>query len=674
MALLPGFCPLGSALTLALDSGIPFDVREFIVDERMSALFTITLRAFSPDLAIDFDAVVGQTARFTISRGSDERTWTGICLAIELVASEENGLSTYQLIIVPVLWLLTQRTNRRIFQHLSEPEMVKRLLSEHRLDQAWRLSETYKLRQYRTQYDESDHAFVQRMLEDTGISSFFENQDGKTIFIASDAPQCAEPRAMPIPYKAEITMVTGEYVTNVKIARELKPGRVMIRDRDYRLPPDYALKASVQAKALDRETRMEQFEVIPGRFLVQSAQGGGTPVADDRGMYRSDERHADQVAQKRIEALREGATAISFETNALDLAPGVVVHVHGHAYQDLAEGMLIVAGRLSGKFDNDWTHHIEARPITQPYRPSSKTPKPRVQGIESATVVGPAGEEIHCDELGRVRVSFHWDRESSMDEQSSCWIPVSQAHAGAGHGVFHLPRIGQEVLVDFLNGDPDRPVIVGRVHTALQRVPYRLPENKTQSVWRSESSPGGGGYNEILFEDRKGAELIRMHAERDMATTVERDNFTTIERDAIATVRRDQKIRVQRDAEMLVARNATQLVQDNVRQSCRFVEYAVCRRQRCRRRGRRSKTLGRRIQRNARHGAVCITRGRDARRDLGWQNETFCGCGIDYAGSIGRDYSRRDEYRLGIEWTNYRDGNGHRRQRLGDRNGRFGRR
>ena len=295
MALLPAVCPLGSALSLALDSGIAFDVREFVVDERMSALFTITLWAFSTDPAVDFDAVVGQTARFTISRGSDERTWTGICRSIELVASEENGLSTYHLAIVPMLWLLTQRTNRRIYQHLSEPEMAKRLLSEHRIDHAWRLSETYKLRQYRTQYDESDHAFVQRMLEDTGISSFFENQNEKTIFIASDAPQRGEPRAIPIAYKAEITTATGEYVTNVKITRELKPGRVMVRDRDYRLPPDYTLKATVQAKALDLETRMEQFEVVPGRFLVQSAQGGGTPVADDRGMYRSDERHAENL-------------------------------------------------------------------------------------------------------------------------------------------------------------------------------------------------------------------------------------------------------------------------------------------------------------------------------------------------------------------------------------------
>jgi type VI secretion system secreted protein VgrG len=197
-----------------------------------------------------------------------------------------------------------------------------------------------------------------------------------------------------------------------------------------------------------------------------------------------------------------------------------------------------------------------------------QTSKPRVQGIETGTVVGPVGEEIHCDEFGRVRVSFPWDRESGMDEQSSCWIPISQAHAGARHGVFHLPRIGQEVLVDFLNGDPDRPVIVGRVHTALQQVPYRLPDNKTQSAWRSESSPGGGGYNEILFEDKKGAELIRTHAERDMATTVERDVLMTIERDAITTVRRDEKRKVERDAETIVARNATQLVQDHVRQSC----------------------------------------------------------------------------------------------------------
>ena len=155
------------------------------------------------------------------------------------------------------------------------------------------------------------------------------------------------------------------------------------------------------------------------------------------------------------------------------------------------------------------------------YHPPDKTPKPRTQGVESATVVGPPGEEIHTDEFGRVRVQFHWDREGGFDENSSCWIRVSQPWGGSGYGATSLPRVGQEVLVDFLAGDPDRPVITGRVYTNLQKTPYKLPDNKTQSGWKSNSTGGGGGYNELMFEDARGKELLRMQAERDMDTLVQ---------------------------------------------------------------------------------------------------------------------------------------------------------
>src|SRR6185369_3912641 len=150
-----------------------------------------------------------------------------------------------------------------------------------------------------------------------------------------------------------------------------------------------------------------------------------------------------------------------------------------------------------------------------PYHPAMKTPKPKTEGVESATVVGPAGQEIHCDEFGRIRVQFHWDREGQFDDNSSIWIHVNQPWGGAGYGASNLPRIGQEVLVDFLGGDPDRPVVVGRVYTALQPTPYTLPANKTQSGRKSNSTGGGGGFNEIRFEDAVGSELFSTQAERD---------------------------------------------------------------------------------------------------------------------------------------------------------------
>jgi type VI secretion system secreted protein VgrG len=174
------------------------------------------------------------------------------------------------------------------------------------------------------------------------------------------------------------------------------------------------------------------------------------------------------------------------------------------------------------------THSCEVRSADQPYYPPLRQTKPRAQGVENATVVGPAGEEIHTDEFGRVRVQFHWDREGNRDEMSSCWIHVSQPWGGAGYGGTNLPRVGQEVIVDFLGGDPDRPVITGRVYTNLQKTPYPLPENKTRSGWRSNSSPSYGGYNEIMFEDRSGSELLHTRAQRNMTTQVNNDHMTTI--------------------------------------------------------------------------------------------------------------------------------------------------
>jgi type VI secretion system secreted protein VgrG len=186
---------------------------------------------------------------------------------------------------------------------------------------------------------------------------------------------------------------------------------------------------------------------------------------------------------------------------------------------------------------------VEAVDTKQPYRPTL-APKPRIIGLETATVVGPPGEEISCDEFGRVRVHFHWDRLSKRNEASSCWMPVSQPWSGAGYGGSNLPRVGQEVLIEFLGGDPDRPIITGRVYTNLQKSPYKLPENKTQSGWKSNSTGGGGGFNELMFEDKKGSELLRMQAERDKLVTVKRNSTTTVGGNETLTVTGNRSVTV----------------------------------------------------------------------------------------------------------------------------------
>ncbi|MEP7124951.1 MAG: type VI secretion system tip protein TssI/VgrG [Byssovorax sp.] len=540
-------------LAAHIASGDALDVRRFAAEERMSSLFEVTLVALCDNPNIDFDAVVGQPASFRLDSGAST-AWTGICKHIEQIAVEERGLSTYELTFVPTLWLLTQRRNHRMFQQMSELDIVTKLLAEWGIPTDLRISGVYKKRKYRVQYAESDFAFLARMLEDAGISFHFASSDAGTTLVLADAPQSSEPRSPAIPFRDQPTASDREHVTRVRVGQEVRPGRITVRDHDPRLPASYPLLASAAAAGSGVEGRLEQFYYEPGAFLFGTDQGESTPFADDKGKTRSDEKEGGALARRRLDAGRSGAKICVFETSAVDLAPGVVIGILDHPRSDLAPSLpqLIIASTHEGTSDGVWTHRCEAQSAAAAYRPALTSVKPKVSGVESATVVGSAGEEIHTDEFGRVRVHFHWDRESGMDSNSSCWIHVSQSWGGAGYGGSNLPRVGQEVLVDFLSGDPDRPVIVGRVYTNLQKVPYKLPENKTQSGLKSNSTHGTGGYNEVMFEDAAGRELVRMQAEKDLHKLVKNDEIVTIGRDRTKLVKNDDALTVDNDRTKLV--------------------------------------------------------------------------------------------------------------------------
>ena len=526
-------------LEIKVASGDDLDVRQFSVQERLSSLFTVSLVALSKNPDISFDDVVGQPAHFTLRRGQHTRTWSGLCNHLQQIRVEESGLSTYELTLVPTLWLLTQRRNHRMFQQSAELDIVKKLLTEWDIKPEEKLTETYKPRKYRVQYGESDYAFMSRMLEDAGITFILQELDGETKLVLSDAPQLTEPRAEKVAFRDNPTVAADkEHVTAVRISQRVRPGRYTMRDHDYRRAPSFPLLGHAETPNAEIEAKLERFHYTPGAFLFRSDKMEDTPVADDKGKTRADDKEAAALAKKRLEAKRATAKVCTFETNAHDLAPGVVMSMLDHPKSDLgpARKLLILESSLSGTNDGEWSHHCEAVSAEIPYHPELTTPKPKVNGVESATVVGPPGEEIHCDEFGRVRVHFHWDRESKMDDNSSCWIHVSQSWAGAGYGGMNLPRIDQEVLVDFLGGDPDRPVIVGRVYTNLQKVPYKLPDNKTQSGWKSNSTGGKGGYNEIMFEDAQGKELLRIQAEKNLTKLVKNDETATIRKNRSADI------------------------------------------------------------------------------------------------------------------------------------------
>ncbi len=542
-------------LQAEIATGDALDVRDFVFRERMSALSEIDFTARSRNHNLVFEEIIGQPAALSVEIGKDRsRTFRGICRNIEQVEVASDGLATYHVSLVPSLWLATQRRNYRIFQHKSDPDIVLVLLGEWGIEHEISFDRgSYKKRKYRVQYGESDFAFLCRLLEDAGISFYF---DAESVMVLTDAPQSADPGGEVRFNDAIVGAPLGEYVTNVALGQRVRPGKYTLRDIDYRRAPGYPLFASERAPS-PVEALLERYHYVPGAFLFGSAEDGASPIADDKGATRADPNEGRKVTRKRLDAKRATARYVSFDTTSFDLRVGSVVPILGHPHELLSTPVLVVGACFSGAHDTESRLHCEAVSAAAAYAPPLATPKPKVNGIESATVVGPAGEEIHTDEFGRVRVHFHWDRESRMNEGSSCWIPVSQPWGGAGFGGSNLPRVGQEVIVDFLGGDPDRPVVVGRVYTTLQPTPYSLPDNKTRSGWRSNSSPGGGGFNEMMFEDKKGAELLSMQAERDMMTLVKHDQKLTVQNDRHKVVLHDETTLVDHDRTEVVTNDET---------------------------------------------------------------------------------------------------------------------
>jgi type VI secretion system secreted protein VgrG len=539
-------------------------VRSFSVELRMSGLFEIAIVATSADDDVDLDALLGSGATFRLGStdlGASYRAFTGVVSHAEQVEIDAAGVATYFLRIVPALWRTTRRRNNRIFQHRSLPEIAIAVLAEWGIEPVIELSlPSFPRLEYRVQYAETDFAFVSRTLEEAGIAYAFRDPDqgadgAQTALVFSTDAHKGEPRA-----NGPLTYVPGKEVKfpkdaafHVRFIDEIRSGRLTIRDYDFRSRPDFQLIAEARA-GLPLEERFELYDYAPGAFLIEPDGGRAA---------RTDEKHAKALAARHLAATRQGKRAIAFKTNVLDLAPGQVFSLLGHPRRELGPNarLLAVKQTIEGAADGQWTVTGHAVLADEPYRPHLVTPKPRIPGLQSALVVGPPGEEIHTDEFGRVRVQFHWDREGKRDNQSSCFLRVSQAWASRGFGLLALPRVGDEVLVAFFEGDPDQPVIVGRVHNSAASVPYPLPANKTRSAWRSESSPGGGGHNEIMFEDQKGKELVYLHAERDLEHVVKHAETRSIGASLKTTIGAEESREVASDQVITVGGNRVSRVE-----------------------------------------------------------------------------------------------------------------
>jgi type VI secretion system secreted protein VgrG len=549
-------------------------VHRFSVKESVSSLFTVSIVARSPCPDLDIGDFLGRPAALHAVTGyafahlGGARRWAGVCSWMELARSVdvrpgEVGPSTYRLTLVPALWLLTHRRNHRIYQHLSVPEIVTELLAGWEIEADWRIDAAqHPRREYAVQHGESDYDFLSRLLEEAGIAFTLPDvaeRSSRPVFCDALHMTPARP-APPLPFVDNPNDAAGrEIVTSVRLAAEVRPGAIAIRDHDFRNP---AYPFLIEARAgSTAEGRLEQHRYHPGAFLIlQPRADGRTPAADDRGVARHDARFAAARAARTLLAERTGARIVQFRTNAIDLQPGTVFSMdHPHPALDASHPLLVLSFSVRGTPNGAWIMRGRAVPADQPYHPPLRTPKPRIDGVDVARVVGPKGQEIHTDEHGRIRVQFMWDREGQSDDRSSCWIRVGSPWAGPGYGLLALPRVGQEVIVSFVGGDPDQPLATGGLFNALNPVPVRLPEHKTQSVWRSATTPGGDGFNQILFEDKKGDELVSLQAQRDLRALVKNDEAIAVGRDSARTIRRNETTIVGESATRLVRADETQM-------------------------------------------------------------------------------------------------------------------
>jgi type VI secretion system secreted protein VgrG len=528
-------------IELSFESGEDsLSVRRFSVREAVSTLFEVEIEARSPNEELDLEGLVGKGAALR----AGGRAFRGVCCAVEQTRAEPSGLSTYAVRLVPTLWLLTQRRNYRLFQHLSALGIARAVLAEWSVEAAFHVDEARHPRlEVRVQYGETDFDFVSRLLEDAGIAFVFpEGEDAPPLLLTDDLFAAKASGAAPIPYVDDASAAREhDHVTEVRLAHEVRPGRLTIRDTDFRRSPAYQLLGS--AASGSREDRFEHYHYRPGSFLVEPAAS----AASDAGGARHDEKEGQKQAERRLGSLRSSRRAVSFHTSVA-LWPGAIFSMSGHPRADLAAARDLVVTELvtEGTAAGVTTRSGRAAFVGagEAWLPPLRAPRPRVNGVQSAVVVGPPGQEIHTDELGRVRVQFPWDREGRFDEQSSCWLRVSQGWAGGAFGMMALPRVGQEVLVEFVEGDPDQPVVVGRVYSGTNQVPYKLPEHRTVSGWKSASSPGGNGSNEILFEDAKGGERLFVQAERDLERLIKRDEATTVGNDRSDRIAGDDTVAV----------------------------------------------------------------------------------------------------------------------------------
>ena len=525
--------------------------------EGISQLFRFSADLLSEKSNISFQDIVGKNVNLRIRLADDSaRFWNGFISRFAMTGSDDR-FTHYQAEIVPWLWFLTRTANCRIFQNMTIPDIIAKVFKDRGFGNFKNLLQgSFEKREYCVQYRETDFNFVSRLMEQYGIFYLFEHEEGKHTLVLGNAPSVNKP--CPVQSKARLNFSSGAVISDEDVVsswlleNQLRTGKYALTDYNFETPSTTLLAKEETVYKIGGNDQYEIFD-YPGEYLKKTS-------GEDFVKLRMQEEEA-------LHLLAAGTS------NCRTFASGYRFDLSGHSSSDVNGSYLLTeiqhtatagASYTSGDESSreSYSNYFSCIPYSVPYRQQRLMPKPIVQGPQTAVVVGKSGEEIYPDKYGRVKVQFFWDREGKKNENSSCWIRVSQPWAGKNWGAINVPRIGQEVIVEFLEGDPDRPIITGRVYNDEQMPPYTLPDNMTRTTFLTRSTKNGGSsnFNELRFEDKKGDEQIFMNAERDMDWRVENDSREFVGQDRSLIVQRDQKEKVGGEQDIQIAKDQNESV------------------------------------------------------------------------------------------------------------------
>ena len=497
---------------------------DMTMTEELGRLFSMNLTLLSEKADIKFEKILGENITIELElAGGGKRYFNGYVTSFSQTGGSSR-YTEYQATVQPWFWFLTRTADCRIFQKKSVPDIVKEVFRDLGFsDFKDKLTKNYRTWEYCVQYRETDFNFVSRLLEQEGIYYYFTHKDGVHELVLSDGISAHQP--LPSGYSKidfyppdSSAVRKKEDIFSWQISKQVQPGKYELNEFDFEKPTADLITKSDDIKAHQKS----DYEIYdyPGEYVK-------TDDGDKYVQARIEELHSEYETGQGQSGVRVMNTGFLFKLDKFSradqnreyLITNAMHTIHSHVYDS--------GGGDSG---DPYSNSFSVIDSKTPYRAARITPKPIVQGAQTAIVVGPDSEEIHTDKYGRVKIQFHWDRYGKKNENSSCWVRVAQIWAGKKWGGIHIPRIGQEVIVDFMEGDPDQPIITGRVYNADHMPPYDLPENKTQSGIKSRSSKDGTptDFNEIRMEDKKGEEELYIHAEKNQKNVVENNETTSV--------------------------------------------------------------------------------------------------------------------------------------------------